>query len=358
MTDSAIANVQTARQGFGEQSISTLPETSSTALAEQAKAAVQARWIMAMQRPRDLMQARQRLLEDCSRPAFAEAAIYHKPVGEGVEGPSIRMAEAAARAMRNIYCEVAAIYDDQQKRIVRVSATDLEANLTYPMDVTIAKTIERSRMMEGRRIVATRKNSKGRDVYIIEATDEEILDKERAIASKAMRTCLLRLIPGDILEEAMERCYATRRGEIAKDPAQARKKMVDAFGALGITAVNIAEYLNHSVDTTTPEELDTLRSLYSALKDKETTWSEVMDARASGSTKAPDAPAGSSLGDRLANKAGATKTNGDVATDATPAGGSAETQPTQAEMDAADAKATAKTKKGQAEAFDEPGSRG
>lgn len=295
---------QKATQGFGEQSLARVAETSSTALAEQAKAAVQARWIMAMQRPRDLMQARQRLLEDCARPAFAETAIYHKPVGDGVEGPSIRMAEAAARAMRNIYCEVAAIYDDAQKRIVRVSATDLEANLTYPMDVTIAKTIERAKPMPGRKIVGQRKNSKGYDVFVIEATDEEILDKERAVASKAMRTCLLRLIPGDLLEEAMDRCYSTRRGEIAKDPTTARKKAVDAFSGLGITATQLAEYLDHPVDTTTTEELDSLRSLYAALKDKETTWSEVMDAkRAERGTAAADASAGKPLADKLADKA-------------------------------------------------------
>lgn len=336
MTD-AVAVAHKATQGFGEQSIAHVPETSSTALAEQAKAAVQARWIMAMQRPRDLMQARQRLLDDCARPAFADAAIYRKPVGEGVEGPSIRMAEAAARAMRNIYCEVAAIYDDAQKRIVRVSATDLEANLTYPMDVTIAKTIERSRMMEGRKILATRKNSKGKDVFIIEATDEEILDKERAIASKAMRTCLLRLIPGDLLEEAVERCYATRRGEIAKDPAQARKKMVDAFAVLGITATQIAEYLAHPVDITTPDELDTLRSLYAALKDKETTWAEVMDASKPqrGGTTTEAGESTQSLEERLKNKA-----NGAPAPTTTAA---AEQQLTEAQMAANDAKAAGKT---------------
>jgi hypothetical protein len=150
-----------------------------------------------------------------------------------------------------------------------------------------------------------RKNSKGYPVYVIEATSDGILDKENALASKAMRTCLLRLIPGDLLEEAVERCYATRRGEITKDPALARKKMVDAFGSLGITVAQLAEYLGHAVDATAPDELDGLRSLYLALKDKETTWSEVMDnARAErAAAQSTSADAGQSLGDRLASKA-------------------------------------------------------
>lgn len=343
MTDSALTNAHKSTQGFGEQSLVHVAETSSTALAEQAKAAVQARWIMAMQRPRDLMQSRQRLLDDCARPGFAETAIYRKPVGDGVEGPSIRMAEAAARAMGNIYCEVTAIYDDAQKRIVRVSATDLEANLSFPMDVTIAKTIERSKPLPGRKIVGTRKNSKGYDVFIIEATDEEILDKERATASKAMRTCLLRLIPGDILEEAIERCYATRRGEIAKDPTQARKRMVDAFASLGISAAQLAEHLGHPVDATTPDELDRMRSLHAALKDKETTWSEVMDAvkaERNGGASAETEAGKASLGDRLAAKAEAAKAGG---ANAAPAASTAPMTP--AEMDAADAKHDAAAKK-------------
>jgi hypothetical protein len=304
---------QEARAGFGETSLARVAETSSVALAEQAKAAVSARYIMALQRPRDLMIVRQKLLADCKRPLFAEAAIYNKPVGDGVKGPSIRFAEAAARAMGNILAEVTAIYDDVQKRIVRVSVTDLEANITYPKDVTIEKTIERSSPPPGRKILGTRKNSKGRDVFIIEATSDEILDKENALCSKAMRSCLLRVIPGDLQEEAIEQCYETRRGEVKKDPALALKKLVDAFGDLGIKATQLAEYFGHSLEEITPEEIDSARSMYHALKDKETTWAEVMDAiraeRGAQPQAGPiDANGNGSLADRMAAKANATKT--------------------------------------------------
>ena len=70
-------------------------ETTAGALAAQAKAAVEARYIMAMQRPRDWDQVRLSLLKECDRTNFAEVAIYRKPVGQGIEGPSIRFAEAA-----------------------------------------------------------------------------------------------------------------------------------------------------------------------------------------------------------------------------------------------------------------------
>lgn len=266
-------------QGFGQVTTTRQAETAGSALAEQSKAAVQARWIMAMQRPRDIMRARELLLADCARPAFAAKAIYNKPIGKGVEGPSIRLAEAAARAMTNIYCDAATVYDDTEKRIVRVSATDLEANVTFPMDITIKKTVERNAPM-GRTIIAQRKNSRGGEVYEVGATDDEILDRERAQLSKAMRTCLLRLIPGDILEEAIARCYEVNSGEVQRDIIGARKKMVDAFAGEGVTLVMMQEHLGHPITETTEKELVTLRGMFAALKDGETTWSEVAGAKA------------------------------------------------------------------------------
>lgn len=302
---------QTEVIGFGERSQSRNAETASLALAEQAKASVQARHVMALQRPRDLMRARQALLADCKRPRFAETAIYNKPIGQGVKGPSIRMAEAAARAMGNVLADVAVIYDDTEKRIVRVTTTDLESNATYSLDVTLAKTIERNHPVGGRKIHSVRKNSKGYDVYVIEATDDEILDRERALVSKAMRTCLLRIVPGDILEEALEQCEATRRGEVKADPKAALRKMTDAFQTIGFSAQHLADYLGHAVDTATVEEIDALRGLFNALRDKEATWAEVMEARKAeratvaevvddGATK----PQAAALGERLVKKAG------------------------------------------------------
>ena len=272
---------EVSRQSFGSSEMERRGETASSAMAAQARAAIEARYVIALQRPRDLMVARSKLLDDCRRPFFAEKAIYRKPIGDGIEGPSIRLAEAAARAMGNVFTDVFAIYDDTQKRIVRVVASDLEANLTYTKDVTIHKTVERSKLRDGQNAIGQRINSKGRPVFIVEATDDEILDRENALASKAMRTCLLRLVPGDILEEAMEQARATMRNASAKDPAAAKKAMCDAFGQIGVSVAQLSEYLGHSVETVSPDEIVHMRSLYAAIKDGETKWTEAMENRGS-----------------------------------------------------------------------------
>jgi hypothetical protein len=263
---------------FGKTSAMISAETSAAALAKHAEASVNARYIMAMQRPRDLMAARARLLKDCERPLFAEKAIYRKPIGQGIEGPSIRLAEAAARALTNILTEVSAVYDDDKKRIVVVMASDLETNVTYTKPVTIPKAVERS-SANGKKVISQRLNSNGKTTYLVEATDDEIADRENALVSKAMRGCLLRLVPGDILEEAIQECYATMDKKDAQDPDAALKKLADAFAAIGVTPDNLAQYLGHPLAQTQAKELQTLRGIYSAIKDGESSWAEVLAAK-------------------------------------------------------------------------------
>ena len=286
------------REGFAGGELQVVAETASSAVAAQAKAQIEARYIMAMQRPRDLDEVRQRLLKECDRPGFAKVARYHKPIGRGVEGPSIRFAEAALRCMGNVLAETATVYDDDTKRIVRVSLTDLESNLTIPKDVTISKTVER-RSLDGKTPISSRTNSHGQTVYTIAATDDDILNKENALISKAMRTNGLRLLPGDILEECMERVDETLRKGIKDDPDKERKKLVDAYGKLGVKAPALKAYLGHDLDQSSPAELMQLRSLYAAIRDGEATWTEAMDSRGA-SSPAEESQKAKDLKDKLA----------------------------------------------------------
>src|SRR5882672_918375 len=117
--------------------IATTNETSADVLAAQAKATIEARYLVAMKKPRDLDTVRERLLKECKRPGFAKVARYNKPIGKGVQGPSIRFAEAAIRCMTNISVDSAAIYDDPEKRIIRVTVVDFESNVPWSQDITV-----------------------------------------------------------------------------------------------------------------------------------------------------------------------------------------------------------------------------
>lgn len=271
------------RNEFGaQQSTHALVETASTAVAAQAKAMVEARYIMAMQRPRDWDQVRQTLLRECRRPSFAhnKSAYYRKPIGQGVEGLGIRFVEVALRCMTNVLVETTMIFEDESKEVHRVSVTDLESNVTYPLDVRVSKTVERSKPMDDGSFITVRKNSYGKNVYTVPANDDDLLNKRAALISKAIRTLGLRIIPGDMQDEAEDIIKSVRMDEAARDPDAERKKIADAFAGIGVKAADLVAYLGHSLDSCSPPELVDLRGIYGAIKDGEATWKTVMENKA------------------------------------------------------------------------------
>ncbi|SCU75570.1 conserved hypothetical protein [Cupriavidus necator] len=279
MTNTALA----VRSEFGaQQTTHALVETASTAVAAQAKAMVEARYIMAMQRPRDWDQVRQTLLRECRRPSFAhnKSAYYRKPIGQGVEGLGIRFVEVALRCMTNVLVETTMIFEDDAKEVHRVSVTDLESNLTYPLDVRVSKTVERSKPSDDGSYISVRKNSYNKPVYTVPANDDDLLNKRAALISKAIRTLGLRIIPGDMQDEAEDIIKAVRMDEAARDPDAERKKIADAFAGIGVKAADLVAYLGHALDNCSPTELVDLRGIYGAIKDGEATWKSVMENKA------------------------------------------------------------------------------
>lgn len=260
-------------------------ETAATAVAAQAKAQTEARYYMALARPRNWDQVRQDILKECRRPSFAhnKSAYYNKPIGrDGVQGLGIRFTEIGLRCMTNVMVETTTVYEDEQKEILRVTVTDLESNLTYPLDVRVTKTVERSKPMDDGSYISVRKNSYGKDVYTVPANDEDLLNKRGALISKAQRTLALRIIPGDIQDEAEEIIKAVRMDEAARDPDAERKKIADAFVSLGVKAADLQEYLGHALDTCSPSELVSLRGLYGAIRDGEATWATALENKEAG----------------------------------------------------------------------------
>lgn len=268
-----------------------LAETAGQVLAAQARALVEARYTIAVAKPRDWDRVRERLLRECERPSFAEVAIYRKPVGDGIEGPSIRFVETALQCMGNVLVESPTIYDDDEKRIVRVGVMDLENNCAYSKDVTVMKRVERRRLAEGQTPIRSRTNSRGQTVYLVAASDDECLNSENALVSKALRTQGLRLVPGWLVAEGEAKVRTTRQKRDAEDPDAAKRKLLDAFTGLGISVEQIKTYLGHDGATLTPKEREELRGLYAALRDGETTWREIMDAREPAKTDTSTAPA-------------------------------------------------------------------
>lgn len=293
---------QVARQEFGATELASQAETASAALAAQARAMVEARFVMALRRPRSWDAVRVALLKACERPGFAGsatekiwgAAWYRKPVGKGVEGFSVRFAEEAVRAMGNVDIQVATVYEDALRRIVSVTVLELESNVAYPASISIEKTVERTYLAKGQEAIKVRMNSKNEPTYLVAATEDEIFAKQNNYVSRAIRNGVIRLVPGDILGACRKRILEIREGDVAKDPDAFRRKIIDGFAKLNVPVAELTQLVGHDIATATPAELADLRDLWEALDEGKLTWADVMsDLRAESgedATQSADAP--------------------------------------------------------------------
>lgn len=237
-----------------------------------AEAQVKARYAMALQRPRNLDDVRTALVRDCKRPRFAQSARYLLPIGEGVEGWSIRFAESAIRSMGNIEATSKTVLDDAERRTLRIEVIDFETNASFSKDVTIEKVVERHKLRQGQHAIGVRKNDRGQQVFLVAASERDLEMKEGAAISRVFRTQGLRHLPAWILDECLEIVTKVREDETAKDPDAERRALVDGFARLGVKASDIADALGHGLDGASPRELVELRAVFETIRDGASTW--------------------------------------------------------------------------------------
>ncbi len=248
-------------------------------IAERAKAQIQAQFIVAAGRPRDWDVVRDRILKHCHRPTFAKSAMYRKPIGGGVVvGPSIRFVEAMANCMGNIDIQAEPIADTEEAVHYMMRATDLETNTSIAKAVTVRKEVERS-SSKGREVISQRVNTRGKATFLVRAREDEMTAKRDAELSKAFRQVVLRLIPADILEDAMTAIKVTMDRTFQEDPDAAKKKLLDAFSSFGVEPGEIKTYVGKPLKQLSDSDLEELRQVYQTLKDGEATWRTVLESK-------------------------------------------------------------------------------
>lgn len=280
-----------AREDFGSQQLQSQAETSANAVAAREKAKIEAAYVMAERHPRMWDSVRVNILAHCARPRFAETAMYRKPVGKKqingqwqeqfVEGLSARFAETAMQEMGNLMPEASVVYEDDLLRIVRASVIDLEKNVIQAQEIPVAKAVERKGRKDrsgewgppdGREVLSSRLNSYGDPVFLVRATDDELKNKQNSDISKAQRNFILKLLPRDIAEEAIDLIRATLADPKKTDPTAARKRLIDAFAVIGVHPEDLVSYVGVQLDRISPAQLGELRGLYTAVRDGETTF--------------------------------------------------------------------------------------
>ena len=211
---------------------------------------VQGAIFMAKQFPRDEYAAIQKIERMCERMNLAEQATYSYPRGgTQVTGPSIRLAEAIAQAWGNIDCGVIELESKNGASEMMAYAWDLETNTRV------------TKMFKVKHVRDTKKGqqtlSDSRDIY--EATAN--------FGARRLRACVLAVIPGDVVERAVEACKDTVINKDKTPVDQQIKNLEKAFKEFKVTREQLEEYAGFNLSKFGKEEIFQLRGVYKAIKD-------------------------------------------------------------------------------------------
>ena len=227
-----------------KEEVGLVASTEARAIAE-----VQAAYVIAKKFPRNQHESYQAIMESCKRPFLAEQAMYAYPRGGAlVTGPSIRLAEAMAQSWGNLDCGVREISQANGVSVAEAYAIDLQTNtrVTKVFHVAHVRDTKKGRQ----------KLTDARDIYEMVANQ----------GSRRLRACILGILPGDVIEAAVNQCKKTMEtGELPL--ADRIRLMIDKFKEVGVTVELLEKRLGHKLDATIPQEIVTLQGIYKSIKD-------------------------------------------------------------------------------------------
>ena len=209
---------------------------------------VQAAMVIAQRFPRNVDASYARIMQSCKRKSLAERAMYEYPRGgENVTGPSIRLAEMLAQNWGNIDFGIVELAQRPGESEVMSYCWDLETNTRQTKIFTVPH------------VRQTKKGAKvltdPRDIYEMVANQ----------GARRLRSCILGVIPGDIVDTALQACNKTLRTD--KEPLADRvRNMVAVFqNDMGIPIECLEQYIGCKTSAFTEQSIVRLRGVYTAI---------------------------------------------------------------------------------------------
>jgi len=84
--------------------------------------------------------------------------------------------------------------------------------------------------------------------------------------ARRLRAAILAIIPGDVVDAAVNECEATLKAKADTSP-EALKKLVDAFAVLKVTKEQIEKRIQRHIDAITPAQIVNLKKVYLSIRD-------------------------------------------------------------------------------------------
>lgn len=225
----------------------------------RAVAEAQGAMMIAKRFPRDPQEAIDRIVQACTREGLARRALYaYARGGSDITGPSIRLAEAIAMEWGNLQFGLREVEQRDGESTVEAFAWDVQSNtrVTKLFQVSHVRATKQGRT----------KLTDPRDIYEMVANQ----------GARRVRACILSIIPGDVIEAAVEQVNQTLSTKESLTPEKI-KAMVESFEEIGVTKEMLEAQIQRRLDAITPALVVRLRSIYTSIKDgmsKPSDWFE------------------------------------------------------------------------------------
>ncbi len=212
---------------------------------------VQAAMVIAKRFPRDEVDSYNRILRACQRKSLAEQSMYEYPRGgTKVTGPSIRLAEAMAQNWGNLDFGIIELEQKSGESQVMAYAWDLETNT------------RQTKIFSVPHIRGTKKGNVSltdpRDIYELVANQ----------GARRLRACILGVIPGDVIDSAVDQCMKTLTAGNKEPLIDRVRKMSKAFeDDFSVPLASIEKYLGCNHESFSENDFVRLKNVYKSLRD-------------------------------------------------------------------------------------------
>lgn len=236
---------------YQAQEMVNAPSSAGSMLSTREAQEVQAAVFMAKRFPRNENEALGRILRSCDRVGLATKAVYSYPKGGSqVTGPSVRLAEAIAQAWGNIQSGVVELEQREGESTCMAYCWDIETNTRECKIFTVKHQIS---TRNGMKVLTD-----PREIYELVANQ----------GARRKRACILNIIPGDIVDEAMTRCNKTLQSNNRRPLIDRLREMVDFFQTkYSVPLASIEKYFGYPLDVFTEQDGATLAGIYNALRE-------------------------------------------------------------------------------------------
>lgn len=227
------------------------PNAQTQALIGRQSQEVQAAVFMAKQFPRDVNASMNRVLQACQRESLARVAVYEYPRGgQKISGASIRLAEAIAQAYGNIDTGIIELERKQGESVAMAYAWDLESNYRQTKTFTVPHVRDTKK---GSQVLTD-----SRDIYELVANQ----------GARRQRACILGVIPGDVVDMALQECQKTLQRGGGKPIEERIEEAAAAFrNSFGITKEMLEARYQRNLASFSEQILVDLQGIFNSLRD-------------------------------------------------------------------------------------------